>query len=517
MRKTLILLTMIITSVCILTGCEEKENAPQQKVSTFTYADREGKPLPVEEQMIGAAQNGDLAHIKALHGQGASLSLEYNGKTPFQVATENRQGVVLQYLLDNGIDPDTPWGRGSFKSDPLTKTVEAGWFEGVKLLVAKGANVNKHVDDGEDKYAMPLYFRALVAGHLGIAQFMVDNGADPAYRRADGYTALFAVIDDDPPGKVSSPDGLAVRENLPAVRLAVENGADINATCRGVTPLIMAAVYGKKEIYDYLVSQGADPKKKDAYGNTPAEYYTRTKLHPEQFGKFYEDRALAAMITPDVPLKTIQALVDEKYADINKPYAKEYTPLILAAVYQRKDIYDFLVKSGVDVSWTDPHGNRAEGYLTGGKKHPGSLFTAYYAKWDGTGETAKKARPDTPQNYRVLVKYSGHPIKLYINGTLVKNSAIGWSAILDVSGKDYIKKGENTVRITWGAMPGEPGWDAATARYNDPSYVSIGLKAQYDKDGNDLETVLWKNISLADALTIEGTKVPAYEFSFHSH
>ena len=49
----------------------------------------------------------------------------------------------------------------------------------------------------------------------------------------------------------------------------VENGADIEgASFDGRTALMMAAMFNRTEIIDYLISKGADPKAKDANGIT---------------------------------------------------------------------------------------------------------------------------------------------------------------------------------------------------------------------------------------------------------
>ena len=53
------------------------------------------------------------------------------------------------------------------------------------------------------------------------------------------------------------------------VKTLVEGGAQVEgASFDGRTALMMAAMFNRGEIIDYLISKGADPKAKDANGIT---------------------------------------------------------------------------------------------------------------------------------------------------------------------------------------------------------------------------------------------------------
>lgn len=51
-------------------------------------------------------------------------------------------------------------------------------------------------------------------------------------------------------------------KSLKSLKYFVERGADIEAVCEWKTPLMFAAKYGQTEIANYLMEQGADPRKK---------------------------------------------------------------------------------------------------------------------------------------------------------------------------------------------------------------------------------------------------------------
>ena len=51
------------------------------------------------------------------------------------------------------------------------------------------------------------------------------------------------------------------------MKLLVENGAEVEgASADGRTALMMAAMFNRMEIVDYLISKGADPHVRDAKG-----------------------------------------------------------------------------------------------------------------------------------------------------------------------------------------------------------------------------------------------------------
>ncbi|MEW6359714.1 MAG: ankyrin repeat domain-containing protein [Planctomycetota bacterium] len=85
-----------------------------------------------------------------------------------------------QKRADSGEKP-VPNGR----STPLHAAVDAGDMEGVKRLLADGADMNARDENG----CTPLS-RAVLRGHMGVAEFLVSKGAGVNVQAKNGWTAL---------------------------------------------------------------------------------------------------------------------------------------------------------------------------------------------------------------------------------------------------------------------------------------------------------------------------------------
>jgi ankyrin repeat protein len=80
------------------------------------------------------------------------------------------QAVVRLLLAQRGVDLSVCDGEGA---TPLHAAVGAGHLECVRMLIAKGANVNARAESGDT----PLHFAARM-GHAAIAAMLLKVGAD---------------------------------------------------------------------------------------------------------------------------------------------------------------------------------------------------------------------------------------------------------------------------------------------------------------------------------------------------
>ncbi|WP_313432483.1 ankyrin repeat domain-containing protein, partial [Pseudomonas sp.] len=63
--------------------------------------------------------------------------------------------------------------------------------------------------------------------------------------------------------------GAAFKGDLAMIRLLLESGVPVDAAAQdGRTALMLAAMFNRTEIVDYLLAQGADPAHQDARGAT---------------------------------------------------------------------------------------------------------------------------------------------------------------------------------------------------------------------------------------------------------
>jgi hypothetical protein len=120
----------------------------------------------------------------------------------------------------------------------------------VKVLVAKGANVNVQ----EQKKRTPLIFAA-TNGHTSVVEFLIGKGAEVNARDSGGQTALIYA---------------AKRSFNETAAVLLKNGAEVNVQSKkkGITALMLAAVWDNEELVQMLLKHGADPQLTDTFGRT---------------------------------------------------------------------------------------------------------------------------------------------------------------------------------------------------------------------------------------------------------
>ncbi len=161
-------------------------------------------------------------------------------------ATEHGAAVVVQSLIEQGEDVNLTLQR-----TPLHVAADQGDMEIVDLLLVNGADVDTPNHSGQ----VPL-FLAIRKGHLEIAWQLINAGAEPPATTDSGYTLLM----------------VAVRaEDLELVRWLLDNGSPVNAVRpdgNRITALMMAADEGDEAAVQLLLEYGADPSITNRDGDT---------------------------------------------------------------------------------------------------------------------------------------------------------------------------------------------------------------------------------------------------------
>ena len=132
----------------------------------------------------------------------------------------------------------------------LYEAAQEGDFEGVKEMVAAGANPSAKIDgDGS-----PL-IGAARSGRSDITKFLLDQGADPnGVVEGDGSPLIAA----------------AAHGQLDQVQMLIDRGADVNLAVEGdENPLMNAAEQGHLRIVQLLVEKGADIHAQDLDREVP--------------------------------------------------------------------------------------------------------------------------------------------------------------------------------------------------------------------------------------------------------
>ena len=167
-------------------------------------------------------------------------------RTPYStMAIAIRRGNMPEVvrLLDTG----TPVNErsGKYQETPLMVAARRGTLEMVKLLVARGADVNA---------SSPTIGTALHAaafrGRLDLCRVLIEHKADVNAPNDEGWTVLHQVVN-------GAPDYPRLKgEYLEVVKLLVEKGADVGARTRGgLTALDMLKTRSageRQKIADFL-------------------------------------------------------------------------------------------------------------------------------------------------------------------------------------------------------------------------------------------------------------------------
>ena len=130
-------------------------------------------------------------------------------------------------------------------------------FNGNTAAVAAALEKGMPVDQKNDVGNSAL-MSAAFNGHVETLKTLLDAGADVNLRVNNGVTPLMAACGPYPA----------------AVRLLLENGAEVNATddIENFTALMYAATEGLSPVVDILLEYGADPSMKDVDGDTAGNF-----------------------------------------------------------------------------------------------------------------------------------------------------------------------------------------------------------------------------------------------------
>ena len=209
-----------------------------------------------------------------------------------------------------------------------------GWAT-KQLVIAQ----RQDIDVGGGEHGTPMR-AALAMGHLEVARFLLEHGADVDAKDSIERTALFSASWSD---------------NVEAMRLVLDFGADTNARYGHWTPLHEAAHNGHYEATRVLLRRNADVDAKGSMDLTPL-YYASENGHVKVVQLLIEQGAninaqVPSLGTPlyrasrDGKLEVVRSLL-EHGADVHIPVSGERTPLQVASERGFSEIAQLLLDHG---------------------------------------------------------------------------------------------------------------------------------------------------------------------------
>jgi ankyrin repeat protein len=369
-----------------------------------------------------AAYRDDAETIELLLRAGANANAVTDaGVTPLSLACSSDAGApTLRLLLSANANPNLTPETGE---SPLMSCARTGNLEAVKLLMARGANVNAR-EKGRGQTAL---MWAAAARHPEIVKTLIEGGADVQARtevtselaytgfryitappantngiivdaKQGGYTALLfaaqqgdvesaqlllaagALVNDGDAAGASTLVTAAHSGHAKVAKLLLDRGADPNAAGAGYTALHAAVLRGDGELVRALVAKGAKVDATVTAGTPVRKYGLDYALSAAWIGatpywlaaKFAEPeimRTLAAahadtrVAIKDGTTPLMAALmIPQGTADRRERYQTEAQIAANTAAADDKSTYDLValaLKLGVDVNATSATGDTA--------------------------------------------------------------------------------------------------------------------------------------------------------------
>ena len=131
----------------------------------------------IEEQ-----RNNDVVDMVTRKGRGVINSRGYSGVTPLSVAMRKRATLYINFLLQNGADPNLAEKNGD---TPLIIAARSGYVEGIATMVTARAAIDATNRQGETALIVAVQNR-----HVQAVKRLLEAGASPT--KTDNASGLSA-------------------------------------------------------------------------------------------------------------------------------------------------------------------------------------------------------------------------------------------------------------------------------------------------------------------------------------
>jgi ankyrin repeat protein len=374
--------------------------------------------------LLFAVRGGHIGSSKALLEAGADVNERMaDGMSALVLAVYNAHYELAAFLLERGADPNAAaqgwtalhqvaWSRRPNRGFNLPGAVPTGTLDSlelVKRLVARGADVNarmtKEPRDGNrnmlNRIGATPFLMAAKSADVPLMRALLDAGADPAIKTADGTSAIMAAAGVGVYGPGESPG--THEEALAAVELAYEvGGGYVNDANKDGETALHGAVYrgGAVPVIRFLVDKGA---RLDVYNKkrwTPLFAAEGVVYASSGIRRYPEAAALLRTLMAD---RGIQADQSGRITNLSAPVSARSTaegePPIAARASSDGVFSDAQAERGKQV-YTRACAVCHLDSLQGDAVSPSLLGPSFFARFpDLTAlETVTAIRSDMPQN-----------------------------------------------------------------------------------------------------------------------